>query len=268
MKRKFVKYSPSNLSNSIKAYNSGSYKRRKVPYSSYKPKVNLRSIIKYQQSRSGGEIKSVDIINPNPNAQSSSSVATPATFPLNSTVSITLLNGITIGSSAWNRVGRKLSLKSVHLVMNPIIVNASTAVQYARIAIVYDKQTNGALPSYDDMFRDNINASTDCSTSSVVFSYAGINLNNRDRFEIIADKRFMFPSSDTANFINTSQQLQCYEYFYKLGDRETHYKADSAPGVIGDVATGSLLLVTWGNVAAGSEAYGVQIHARIRYTDL
>jgi len=209
----------------------------------------------------------LDVINPNPNALSGST-AIAATFPLNSTPNITLLNAVTIGSSSWNRIGRKISMLSGHFIANPILVNASSVVQYARVVLVYDKQTNGSAPSWDDIFRDNINSASDINTSGAYNVYAGINLNNRDRFEIIMDQRMLYPASDTSAIITQTEELQQMNCYHKLGNREVHFKADSAPGVIGDVSTGGLFLITAGNITEGSEAFGLQVHFRMRYSDL
>jgi len=222
-----------------------------------------RQIIQYQQTHSGGEVKSIDVINP-------TNAAAQAQFTLNSTPQITALNLLSAGSSMFNRLGRKVSLKSVHLQGFFNWSNASMpGGQFARLIIVYDKQPNGALPVFSDIFKDQ-DASTGADHATTQPT-SGVNLSNRDRFEIIADRRFFLPAQATiAGDVSTSatvDPMHC-EIFHKLKNRETHYKADSTVPVIGDIATGSLLFVTVGNIASGSEAWALLASIRVRYTDL
>lgn len=223
-----------------------------------------RNIIRYQQTRPGGEIKSIDILNPN-------NGAAQASFTINQTGLITPLNIITLGNSSFNRSGRKLSMRSIHLQGFFALANsvANAVGQFARIAIVYDKQTNGALPTYADIFTDQINnTGGDVKISSYT---SGLNLNNRDRFEIILDRRFFLPTSTvagTASNVTATADMMHVELFKRLRNREVHFKADSTPGVITDIATGSLLLVTIGDVVAGSEFWNFFGSLRLRYSDL
>lgn len=220
-------------------------------------------IISYQQTRPGGEIKSIDVVNP-------TNGATPVAFTINSTAQLTPLNIVTSGSSMFNRIGRKISMKSVHLqgyMVNTGNVQANGS--FARIIIVYDKQPNGALPNYTDVFTDQINnTGGDIKISN---PSSGINLNNRDRFEIIVDRRFFLPGT-TATGVSAQVAATCdpmhFEIYSKLKNREVHFKADSSPGVIGDIATGSLVLITIGDKASGSDPWGMDLNIRLRYSDL
>jgi len=53
-----------------------------------------------------------------------------------------------------------------------------------------------------------------------------------------------------------------------LGGELTQYKADSAPAVIGDIATGGLFMLVLGNQAAGAEGYSVLGKTRLRFNDI
>jgi len=190
---------------------------------------------------------------------------------LNTTGSMVPLNLIQAGSSFFNRVGRKVMLKSVRLTGQ--ISFTAHAIQadcdYARIIVFYDRQTNGTLPTIANILQDTDQAGTNTSNA-----LCGINLDNRDRFKIIIDKRVFLPTATTqAGFVAsaltfTNQEPLLVDEFRKLTGLETHYKADSAPSVIGDIATGGLFLctLTYTN-AAGSENYLMDWNARLRYTD-
>lgn len=218
----------------------------------------------YTQSR-GGEVKSVDILGPAGGAQ--------AAFTLNATEQLTALPLITIGSSSWNRIGRKVALKSLHI--RAFLQQTGNAVvpglNWYRILVVYDKQTNGALPTISDILKDQRNGATDQPVTAVT---SGINLNNRERFEILMDECGYTPAYDTAapaaasNTITGIPDAKLASRFIKLKGRECHFQLDSSPAVIGDISTGNLILCTFGNIAAGSEPFGLTASIRLRYSDL
>jgi len=258
-KRKYRSYQSTNV-----AAGGNNVRRRYV-----RPRVvniqqnRLAAPIRYNQRHIGGEIKSVDVTE---NTGGNSFGA----FTVNSTAEFTALNLLTAGSSAWNRVGRKVSLKSVHLRGFAVAtVNASVVYnQYVRIMIVYDKQSNGALPAIADVLRDQNNSAADTNLTGIT---SGINLNNRDRFEIIADCEYVWPGQTntvTTGIVTATSDPMHVEIYRKLKGRETHYKADSAPGVIGDIASGCLFLLTFGNVTAGAEAWYLNASIRVRFSDL
>lgn len=227
------------------------------------------NIIKYQQTRPGGEIKSIDIVN-----SVTPTTNTVQNWNLSSTQRINALNMITIGSSMWNRQGRKITMKSLRLRGYIVATGNNFSVlqtNFARITVFYDKQTNGAAPVASDLFLDQASVATD---SSITSPLSGINLNNRERFEVIWDKQLVLPpnntSTGTASLAGFTATADCmhFDWFINLRNRETHYKADSAPAVIGDIATGSLIMCTQGNIVNGNEPWSLQAAIRLRYSDL
>lgn len=217
----------------------------------------------YQQTHVGGEIKAVDVVAPGgTNVQGA--------FNFNTTAQFTALNLLTVGSSAWNRIGRKISMKSLYIQGNfQTTATTTTQPQFARMIVVYDKQPNGALPAIADLLRDQANSATD---SNVTSPQSGLNLNNRERFEIIRNLRWTLPAPGgvggaLAGPVSATADHMHFEEYAKLGNREVHYKADSAPGVIGDLATGCLFICTLGNLVSGSEPYTAVMSIRLRYTD-
>lgn len=192
---------------------------------------------------------------------------------LNTTGTITCVNLIQVGSSMYNRIGRKLEMRSVRMVAQLITltVTRNTVVpDYARVVLVYDRQTNGALPAFADIFQD-----TEQSGTNTSFSMSGINMNNRERFLVIMDKRITIPQgNDTAGvltnvFPNDADLPVKFDEFRRLRGLTTHYKADSNPAVIGDVATGGLYLCCFTvNQAAGTEIFALDWNLRLKYTDL
>lgn len=225
-----------------------------------------RNIIKYQQTYQGGEIKAIDVIGPgNPASQIQWPLATFSTAN-----PITVLNLISPGSSMFNRIGRKVSMKSIHIqgFFNWNFLD-NPGGQFARIMVVYDKQTNGAVPNITDILQDQCNNTGGDAPINVATS--GVNLNNRDRFEVITDRRFYLPGFQNANglFLPTATADDMHvEVYSKLKGREVHFKADSVPCVIGDIATGSLLLLTFGATALNLAVWTFTGSIRLRYSDL
>jgi len=194
---------------------------------------------------------------------------TQATYQFDTTGSIIPLNLMQAGSSFFNRIGRKIEMKNIRIVGN-ILPLRTGAEDYARIMIVYDRQTNGAIPAMADMLETTPQNGTNNTTS-----YSGINLNNRDRFTLLRDMRLALPSVSVAGTVQTNLGIQdpvcplCnIDMFVKLKGMVTQFKADSSPAVIGDVATGAIYLVTFALYAPGVAAWQIQLESRLRYNDL
>ncbi|MDG0901972.1 capsid/nuclear shuttle family protein [Pseudomonas sp. L01] len=214
--------------------------------------ANLRSF--------GGEVKALDS-------------ALQSTSGLNATGSVTCLNLIRAGSSFFNRIGRRVELKNITFsaAVAPLRTSTTSTSEYIRIIVVYDRQTNGANPAIADVLQ-----SVDQAGANTTTSFSGINLNNRDRFRIFIDERITLPNITVAGAITTSPSVDIdplkttfnIKRFVKLGRELTQYKADSAPAVVGDIATGGLFLVMLGSAGAGTEAYGLNWESRVRFNDV
>lgn len=134
------------------------------------------------------------------------------------------INGMTVGGSPNQRVGRKvvwtsLDIKGSFFIEDPQTNgNAGTAV---RILVIYDKQTNGATPLVTDVLTsDSFNAHN--------------NLNNRDRFLTLVDQVSpVFGASGDAGW-----QFHVNRKF----TLETIFNANGA-GDVGDINTGSIIVM-------------------------
>lgn len=197
-------------------------------------------------------------------------VDTPiATYTLNSTGQITPLNLIQIGSSFYNRTGRRVELKSIETKGFITAIRTIAGSEYCRIIIVYDKQTNGSPPTTSDILQ-----TTDQTGTNTTTSMSGINPNNIERFIIIKDMLLFLPSlTYNAGVITNAAPTDPItptfniEFFIKLEGLITQYKQDSSPSITGDIATGGLFLLTLGNQASGSEGYNATLENRLIYYD-
>lgn len=186
-----------------------------------------------------------------------------AGYVADSVGTVTALNLIDEGTGPSARTGRKISLTSVQVRgrCNPIdavAAGANTLDCLARIMIVYDRQPSSAaaVPAITDI----LNASTSASF---------INLNNRDRFKVIADimikvgPRFL-DTTVTATYAYSGNNGDVVNIYRKLGGLKSQY--DGTGNGIADLTTGSLLMVTIGDQGAGTGG-NFAVSTRVRYLD-
>lgn len=195
----------------------------------------------------------------------------PVAQTISTTAGFHLLNGIQAGTGFFNRVGNRVTNKSLHLV-GQIVKNTNTPSglsEYLRVMVVYDKQANGAQPAIADLLLDTADDATTTTNS-----WSGININNRDRFQVLMDNRVSVANdgataedeTDAAIIDYTVNKVNVNRYM-KLNDLETMYKSSTNPAAIGDVAVGALWLVTFGNLPALNSPYNFIFNARLRYYD-
>jgi hypothetical protein len=229
----------------------------------YKNRIQSRIPGSLITARKGEEIKSVDI------SPSAKIVSTTALF--------SLLNGTQEGSSFYNRVGRRVTMKSL-LIQGYFYPNGNAtanATAYCRIMVVYDRQPNGAFPTLADVLTSYTDAGATSSTAQ-----DQLNMNNRDRFRVLRDARVILPPLGAAGVsgvpLNETFEMNGTEqdrtlnvkWFIKLRDLETHYKASSNPAVVGDIATGAVFfMIVQDTVISANAGWTFALQSRLRYTD-
>lgn len=170
----------------------------------------------------------------------------------NSTMSLTLLNGLVPGTGASQRVGMKIIMKSIEMRANLKTTDAAGVEQFIRAFLILDKQANGAAPA---AITDILNAA----------SVNGLRqLTNRKRFKILYDKEIAFGSKVVSTGSPTSRILKLYMKFKK--PIIVDYNSGVA-GTIADITTNALYWVTYGTEAAGGTDVEGRHQFRLRYTD-
>jgi len=191
---------------------------------------------------------------------------------LNSTGTVAATNLIQVGSSMFNRIGRKIEMKSIRLsgTILTLAVTRAAGIAHGRIMLIYDRQTNGAFPTVSDILQD-----TDQAGTNFTESFSGINMNNRERFVTICDVRLTLPqATNTAGVLTNVYPNDCQgnvirvDEFRKLKGLVTHYKADSNPAVIGDISTGALYIISLTDQTAGTELFTFNWSCRLKYEDM
>lgn len=174
---------------------------------------------------------------------------TTTAVAVNTTGSITLLNGMARGTTALTRIGQKINIKSIEIRTVNFATLSTGINQVHRMFIVQDKQCNGAAPTISQIL-----ASTG--------TFAPRNLENRKRFRIMWDKFFVVgpTANENANVVQVG-----YKKFRGRG-LTVDYNTGNA-GTVADISTNSLHFVVFGNIAAGTTAGECSFYIRIRYTD-
>lgn len=180
-------------------------------------------------------------------------VDTAYTLALDTAGGLGLVNGITQGDDFNERVGREVHMKSIQIDASVAPQDSTTFDSTMRFIVFIDKQANGAAPTGTDIL---------ASSSPQAF----LNLNNKDRFIILFDKRFDMPAQDTATAgskYTPPPRVKRIKLFKKLSTPITFLGTTNG---IGSISTNSLYLLTLGDAPA-ADGYEMVVNTRIRFTD-
>lgn len=172
-------------------------------------------------------------------------VVTPFTFGTATATNITCLNTCTLGTDSVNRIGRKIVMKSMRITGAISIAATTTNSSPLRVIVVYDKQPNAALAAATDVLL------VDSITSPN-------NLNNRERFNTLAD--MWFPCIGTAG-----PQSVCIDRYVKM-NHEAIFNATNG-GTIADLTTGAVVVLFYNNGNLGVASPVGNFRFRIRFDD-
>lgn len=244
------------------SFNSNSYPKKRISiisrgvgvartggnYNQIYPRRN-----KYGYSTSGGhERKFIDVVGGTVHATLAKAANTGGDAGAGN---IELLNGVTLGTGATNRIGRRIKMKSILLrwiftlqASSDGLVGNGMVPGFIRILIVMDMQANGATPAVSDIL---VNAGN-------VALVSPLNLDNRERFRVIYDKfRLIDPQGPGNTIFNV----------YKKLDNQVTFNAGNA-GDQGDISTCAMWVISivTPQAIAISSITG-NLYSRIRFLD-
>lgn len=185
---------------------------------------------------------------------------------LSTTATFTTLNATALGTEVFQRIGRKIRMKSLHL-RGRLIRNAAstqTADEYARCIIFYDSE--GTTSTLSDILESNDATGT---VANNVTSFT--NTANFSRFKILSDTAFTMPMtpidtlggvSSKSGTITDYNSAANYNKFLKLKMLSSEF------GAAGAISHGGLQFMTIGSQPAVTAAYSIQWYARLRYYDI
>jgi len=203
-----------------------------------------------------------------------------ATANAGSNAMFVCLNATQEGVGLWNRVGRRIRMKSIqikgHVV--PIVPDGTKypSPSTCRIILFYDRQPNKALPDLNDVL-----LSYNSAGGATTTAFSGLNMNNRDRFLMLRDSQMELPpavgtASDTSGAIFSScdslagnpQGSRNINWFVKLKGSVTHYLATANPATIGEITEGSLILGVFDEVGdVAHPAWTFEYQARLKFLE-
>jgi hypothetical protein len=128
---------------------------------------------------------------------------------------------------------------------DPQITFAQPGLISCRVMVVYDRSTNGSLPTIADM--TNIQGSAAGQTGKLELAcWHGMNMTKNDRFLVLRDKRWSFQHNGTsASFVEALQQQDLrFDEYIKLKGMESVYQAN-------DAATGGSSVPPVSNLSGG-----------------
>lgn len=181
-----------------------------------------------------------------------------AQYAADTTGAITLISGVATGTDYTNRIGRKVMLKTIQVQGTVYPVDDNTQSGTSRVMVVYDKQPTPAVA---------LPVMTDILNTSDGDSY--MNLNNRDRFVVMADikipvgrvltsttatQSLAYAVSPGIQHINIYRRINLEEIFSGTG------------ATFASITSGQLLLVVVGTQAAGLGGQA-QLTCRVRFAD-
>lgn len=158
------------------------------------------------------------------------------------------INLCTAGADIGNRVGREITMRSVQL-RGYIVGNGAAPAGLVFWAIVYDRQSNGAAPSWEDIYT--------ADTLEPQFR----NLDNRKRFKVLGSSYVQVPSTSSL------ETKQVPIEFYRKMRHPVEYNSTNG-GTIADIQTGALWFMIRASEAVGDNDYSIEAWTRVRFTDM
>ena len=195
---------------------------------------------------------------------------------INSTVNdnsgMIVLNLIQQGAGSWNRVGKKVNLRSLRIRGDINHTQATGAPgltygQVVRCVIVWDKQpSSGTIPQWQDMFGFTAQDGTEGTSM-----YAPIRYDNMDRFSILRDVTYdPQPGAKAQTAPDTVVYQNTIDEYIRLGDRECVFSGQSNPMTIADISSGAIYFCVRAKINNTNTTQSSinNMTARLRYTDL
>jgi len=189
----------------------------------------------------------------------------PILSTTNTNGNIILLNGISPGSGSWNRIGRKVKLRSLRckgtVFFRQEAAGAGANSNSVRISVVWDKQPSGAaIPNFDTIFGGTDQTGAESSTYR-----SNVRYDNTQRFTVLKD---MTTSEDFYLALTLQSKMVPFDFFINLKKAETVYSGQTSPCTIADISTGALYFIARAQVNNANVFTEInQSVFRLRYED-
>lgn len=187
--------------------------------------------------------------------------------PVSTTAVIYSINSLNTGSLWYEREGRLTHNKNLDLKLDIYVQGSNLTAQAEctlRIMVVWDKMPQGSFPAITDILLD-----TGITGTTQTNILSNVNMNKRDRYEIISQEFVGLPAIGTAGVISNLQQTNLFSgrtltKYLKI-NRDTAFNIGTA-GTIADINFGALYLIIWSDSGTfATPAYSVEHTARLSY---
>lgn len=159
---------------------------------------------------------------------------------ITTTPTVTLLNGVALGSDETNRVGRKIWMEKLCFNWGVFPEDTATDITLWRFIIAYDAQANSAAPAWLDLMKE----------TSTLSQY---NNDNVDRFSILLDTQgFSGKQQDTATQAMSNSPTTFTNQEELDIDALTIFSGTGA--TVASISTGSLYLFYMASGTAGTSS--------------
>lgn len=245
-----------------KSYILRAPKKRRMGIS-YEPTVILSRKQMERIRKSSGEKKGVDTF--------VNLVAYSVLSGFEQNTATTCLNLVSPGNGSWNRVGRKINLKSIRIIgkIRYEYRNSQTTGMIqafaCRMLLVWDKQPSGeAIPDVSTII-----GRTTQNGNTVTSAFDAVKYDTMSRFKIIKDRMVVINPTlhNTFGTGDAFTRLAVPVDIYKKLNYETTFSGDSTPATIADINSGALYLFFVTDNDNNNEQYTFQGSCRLRYTD-
>ena len=160
-----------------------------------------------------------------------------------------ILNGVAQGTDFNQRIGRSTSMKSILFRFNIEKTATDSEGCTCRCILFYDAQTNGVAPLVTDVL----------ASASYL---SPMNLNNRDRFKILADCFMGTDAYDGGGPIVAGTFTEQNKTIFKKFNLECQFSGTGA--TVGSISTGGIFALF---IASENNTLAYELYSRIRFTD-
>lgn len=170
-----------------------------------------------------------------------------------------LANGLIQGTDRYNRIGRRINVKSINVKFYIYTSAVAPAVidDLLRFALVWDEQPTGTLPVISDYWQD-VSRLGVASTNLLSHN----NLNNTARFRML--RTLEVPINAELQATETNKGRSFVEWNVKM-NHICQYNAGNT-GTLTDFTTGAIYLIGWGNNSAVAQ-WSADAAIRLKYLD-
>lgn len=183
------------------------------------------------------------------------------------------LNLVQQGPGLPQRIGNKISMKSLRLRFGLSVANAleDSNAPDVRVMVIYDRQANGNYPAINDVLNSLSQANGLTNPTQANLITTNLNPLNFERFQVIMDKMYAQPSYASSTRSGPTGDGKHEPWFIdeyiKLKGLESSFKDNANPQVVGNINTGNLFILSIGEFPPNTTTWALRGTARLRFHD-